>query len=586
MKKFFFLLFSFMFFGVAAQSDWTDKLSPQLKTYIEADSLSFSVLVVMAEQAGLEAWDSNWTKSQKNEYVFTELLETATTTQSGVISFLESIEADFRPYYIVNMIYADSLDVSELEFIAGFDAVGKIIPNHNLEEITSFQDRTQEEYRNNTPTWGILNIKADSVWTLGYEGQEVVIGGQDTGYDWDVSPIKDKYRGNTGAGVDHNYNWHDAIRYIHPLHKQGDNPALNPCGLKVDEPCDDNGHGTHTMGTMVGQDSSNIIGVAPKASWIGCRNMERGWGSAASYIECYEWFLAPTDLNDENPDFTMSPDVINNSWGCPQVEGCQPEDYAIMSAAVAHLKMAGIFVVVSAGNDGPGCETINSPSPIFESSFSVGATASNDTIAGFSSRGPVTVDGSFRMKPNVSAPGVSVASVVPGGAIRRFSGTSMAGPHVAGAVALILSANPALKGHVDIVEDILESTARPRTTDQECTGLTGLEVPNPVYGFGIIDVYAAVQKALDFSLSSTEEPELGQEIKVYPNPSSGRVYIDSPVDLKDITVTTMQGAVIMKISPEGKQKVEVQLPEMTTQLVIIRSTLENGEVRYARVYVQ
>src|SRR5690606_25802684 len=146
------------------------------------------------------------------------------------------------------------------------------------------------DLRSVEPEWGIKNIKADSVWQLGFQGQGIVIGGQDTGYDWDVSPLISKYRGWQEDTVIHSYNWHDAIHERSPMNED-DN---NPCGFDSLEPCDDHNHGTHTMGIMVGSDDFNSIGVAPDAQWIGCRNMDRGDGQPSTYLECFEWFLAPT----------------------------------------------------------------------------------------------------------------------------------------------------------------------------------------------------------------------------------------------------------------------------------------------------
>jgi hypothetical protein len=147
---------------------------------------------------------------------------------------------------------------------------------------------------------------------------------------------------------------------------------------------------------------------------------------------------------------------------------------------------------------------VSDPPAIYQAAFSVGATsATTDTIASFSSRGPVTVDGSNRPKPNISAPGVNTRSSVPGGGYASFSGTSMAGPHVVGVVALLLSANPSLKGQVGAVETTLQATAVPRTIAQTCGGVPGTAIPNNTYGYGRIDAFAT---AHDLVLSSPAWP--------------------------------------------------------------------------------
>ena len=132
----------------------------------------------------------------------------------------------------------------------------------------------------------------------------MVAGGADTGYQWDHPALKSQYRGWLGSSADHNYSWHDAIH-----------SSSGVCGADAPAPCDDNGHGTHTMGTLVGDDGAgNQIGVAPGAKWIGCRSMDGGTGTPATYTECLQWFIAPTDLSNQNPEPSMAPDVVNNSW--------------------------------------------------------------------------------------------------------------------------------------------------------------------------------------------------------------------------------------------------------------------------------
>jgi subtilisin family serine protease len=322
--------------------------------------------------------------------------------------------------------------------------------------------------------WNILQVHADDVWSMGYLGDGVVIGGQDTGYQWDHPALISQYRGWDGVSASHDYHWHDAIH-----------SSVGTCPGDSPSPCDDHSHGTHTMGSMVGDDGGvNQIGMAPHAEWIGCRNMDQGNGTPQSYSECFEWFVAPTDLDGQNPDPAMAPDVINNSWLCPESEGCSQDT---LLTVVDNTRAAGIVVVASAGNAGSSCSTISTAPAHYAGAFSVGATSSTDTIASFSSRGPVTVDASGRMKPDVSAPGVGVRSSVPTDGYSNKTGTSMAGPHVAGLVALLLGARPDLKGRVDEIETMIESSSLALTTTEGCGGDATDVVPNNTYGHGRID---------------------------------------------------------------------------------------------------
>jgi serine protease AprX len=467
---------------------WQAKVDPRVLESAATGETEF--ILFLAEQADLSAAGTLPSKLEKGTYVFEQLTEVAERTQKPVIASLNRSGATYRPYWIANMIWVRG-DLPVVEHLALRSDVVRVYANPRVQleqpSIVPIQERLLSA---DGIEWNVEKVRAPEVWAAGYNGQGAVIAGQDTGYEWDHPAIKNQYRGWDGANVDHNYNWHDAIH----------ESSGSSCGSDSAVPCDDNGHGTHTMGTALGDDGAgNQIGIAPGARWIGCRNMDEGWGTPATYSECYQWFLAPTDLNGQNPDPARAPDVINNSWGCPTIEGCTDPD--VLRGVVEAVRAAGILTVHSAGNDGgsspEGCSTVNTPAAIYEASFTVGNTTISDTLASSSSRGPVTVDGSGRLKPDISAPGTGIRSSFTGGKYTSLSGTSMAGPHVAGLVALLISAQPALRGQVDQIEALIERTAVPVNVSGDCGGTNGQTVPNNLYGWGRIDALAALQAIED-----------------------------------------------------------------------------------------
>jgi subtilisin family serine protease len=461
--------------------NWQDKVDSRL---LQSTPATNEFLVILSEQADLSGAAALKTKDAKGRYVFEHLTEVARRTQLPILKTIRERGLEHRPFWIANMIWVRG-DLPAIQSLAQREDTARIVAN-SANRVPDLLPTSASVNEANLVEWNISQVHAPDVWALGYTGQGVVVAGQDTGYQWNHPALINHYRGWDGTNANHNYNWHDAIHGLNS-HNTGD----NPCGYNLTAPCDDNSHGTHTMGTMVGNDGAgNQIGMAPGAKWIGCRNMERGWGTSATYLECFQWFLAPTDLNDQNPDPSKAPDVINNSWYSDASEGTT--NLFVFQTAVENLRAAGVVVVVSAGNEGSGCSTITSPA-IYDASFSVGATDSGDNIASFSSRGPVTMDGSNRLKPNISAPGVNIRSSVPVSSYASgWSGTSMAGPHVVGLVALLLSAHPELRGQVDTIEHIIESSAVPRTDSQSCGDIPGTDVPNNTYGWGRVDALAAL----------------------------------------------------------------------------------------------
>ena len=421
----------------------------------------------------------------------------ASTQQAALLAWLEARGIEHRAYWISNLVWARVSSADLLELARRGD-VARVETNPHLPQaLPADEPADKQPDAISAIEYGVNRINAPAVWALGYTGQGVVIAGEDTGYRWDHAALKPHYRGWNGSSADHNYNWHDAIH----------DSIGNPCGKDAPAPCDDHGHGTHTAGTFAGDDGgSNRIGVAPGAKWIGCRNMDAGDGTPARYIECMQWMLAPTDLAGQNADPDKAPDVVSNSWGCVPSEGCTSGQE--VRSAVDNLVAGGIFFAAAAANDGPGCGSITDPPAIYDSAFVVGATDSSDRMASFSSRGPVA--GAARIRPDASAPGVNTRSSIKSSATSygSMSGTSMATPHVAGAAALLMSVNPALKGHPDQVGELLRSTAvTAGVTDpynSGCGGLTMADRPNHQVGWGRIDVFAAAQIAM--STPAVDDP--------------------------------------------------------------------------------
>ena len=435
-----------------------DKIDPWVRERLVVEGRA-DVLIFLAEQADLREAEKLRGRSRRGAFVYERLRSTARRTQGGVLAELTALGLSPRPFWIANMIQTH-LDPLSAEILAARSDVARIVANP---EVRNDLPALESSFGACPPTVepSLLQIDADAFWNAGFEGRGVVIGGQDTGYDWDHPALKDAYRGWDGVSASHDYHWHDSI------HSGG-----GVCGADAPQPCDDFGHGTHTLGTMVGDTVGVRVGVAPGARWIGCRNMDQGNGTPATYSECFEWFVAPTRVDGSDPDPSQAPHVINNSWGCPPSEGCT--DPNVMRTVVENTRAAGILVVSSAGNSGSGCGSVSTPAAIYEATLTVGSVDGGDNIAGSSSRGPVSVDGSNRIKPDLSAPGVGICSSTLGTGYGTSSGTSMAAPHVAGMAALLISAAPCLEGDVDALEAHLTSHALARTGGQTCGGIPGL----------------------------------------------------------------------------------------------------------------
>ena len=430
------------------------------------------LFVILKDQADLSNVGQTPDIDQRRVAAYQTLTQHANETQAGLRNTLDSFGVDYTPYYLVNALEVRGGTLVRL-FLSTRPEVDRVISSPRLRPAS----QSEAPFVGGAASppggigWNVTMIGADKVWEeFGVRGEGIVVGQSDSGVDVNHPELKESYRGNTGGN---DYNWFDPWT---------GEPA----------PFDGNGHGTHTLGTIVGQ---NGIGIAPDATWFACANLVRNLANPALYLDCMQFMLAPFPQDGDpftDGDPTLAADVLNNSWGCPELEGCDADS---LKPAADNLRAAGIFVVVSTGNDGPLCNTVNAPLSLYDSAFSVGAIDQFGNVADFSSRGPVTADGSGRIKPDIVAPGVNILSSLPGGNYGENSGTSMAGPHIVGAVALLWSADPTLIGDIDRTEQLLIDTAKPYTGNRSVGCFEG-DIPNAAFGYGIVDVYEAVKVAL------------------------------------------------------------------------------------------
>lgn len=447
--------------------------------------------IILKEQADLSPARALAKKKDKGRFVFSALTQSAEGTQGPLRAWLDAQGVRYQAFWIVNAILVKGGDRllaieaarrPEVARVEGNPIIRNVLPLPGKIEDVSGPGSSAPPDSAKAPDsieWNISKVNAPAVWNLGFHGEGIVVGGQDTGYRWTHNALKSKYRGWNGTTADHNYNWHDAV------HSGG-----GSCGADSQVPCDDYGHGTHTMGTVLGDDGgSNQVGMAPQARWIGCRNMDGGTGTPATYLECFQFFLAPTRLDGSNPDPTKAPDVTNNSWGCPASEGCS---WDTLQTAVDNQKAAGIMTVASAGNSGSSCNTVDDPPAIYLSAYSVGSTTSSDSMSYFSSRG--FANGTNAMKPEIVAPGSGVRSAYNSSdtSYTTMDGTSMAGPHVAGAVALLWSAHSCFLNQQDDTQTALSAAALDLPGIVESCGGDYITGPNNTWGNGRLDILAAV----------------------------------------------------------------------------------------------
>ncbi|MGW1817686.1 S8 family serine peptidase [Streptomyces sp. NPDC002125] len=416
-----------------------------------------TVWINLGSQADTTAAREAPGKDDKARKLYAAKTAYAEKSQQGLRELLTAADVSYEPFWISNTIKATGVTQDLAEAIAARSEVESIEADEPIELPDPLPG--EDEPGTDAVEWNIDRINAPKVWSdLGVRGEGVVVANIDSGVQYDHPALRAAYRGTNADGTyTHDYNWFD--------------PASVCAG---GTPCDNNGHGTHTMGTMAGADG---IGVAPGVKWIAAKGCATSSCARDTLLASGQWVVAPTDSAGANPRPDLAPDVVNNSWGANVYDAWYRE-------TVQSWRDAGIFPAFSNGNNGPACSTSGSPGS-YTNSYSSGAFDSDNAIASFSARG---TGENAEIKPDLAAPGVDVRSAWAGGGYNTISGTSMASPHTAATVALMWSAAPAIAGDVAATEALLDSTAIDTAADQ----CGGTPARNNVFGEGRLDAFAAV----------------------------------------------------------------------------------------------
>ncbi len=476
----------------AVQDDAQIEVEPQLSAQMALDEKT-GYLVYFDEKPDL-APAEGMTWNERGAWAVEQLQATAARSQARVRAYLDAQKADYKAYWIDNVIVVNASSRAVFQGLQSYTEIAALRARrhpffYKPESINRLLEAAPMLVQSN-----LTHVGADQTWAQGFTGQGIVVANIDTGVNYTHEALVQQYRGNLGGGsFNHNHNWYD--------------PASG--GTHLLAPADHDDHGSHTMGTMVGSTdpahpdaASSTIGMAPGAKWIACRAFE---ASDQELLDCGQFLAAPTELDGvTNPDASLRPHIINNSWG-----DCTTTYDSWYDGVITSWHALGIYPVFSNGNASncgysspPGLNTVGSPARAGNVT-GVGATGRSDgQYATFSNWGPTdqsdTINpmGYPRLKPQVVAPGTNYSSGSTSNSYLDMSGTSMAAPHVAGLIALMWSAAPCLVGDYAQTETILQQTANPVPYDSGGTPAPGPgNVPNYATGWGEIDADAAVSAA-------------------------------------------------------------------------------------------
>jgi uncharacterized repeat protein (TIGR01451 family) len=449
------------------------KIAPELGQALEVLPAGerLPVIVTFRTQADLRHLDGG-DRAERLERVVATLQGTANTTQAPIRALLQdqrlARETGAVTFFWIFNGLSLSASAQAIAALAARPEVRTIALEGTIPappELSRSPVETAAESSASASEWNITLIHAPDLWQLGFQGEGIVVANMDTGVSASHPDLATQWRGGTNS-------WFD------------------PYGEHPTTPTDLNGHGTTTMGVMVGRDAGGTnIGVAPLAQWIAVKIFDdRDRATATAIHQGFQWLLDP----DGDPSTPDAPHIVNNSWSLLNTD-CDLGFQLDLQA----LRAAGIVPVFAAGNSGPAEASSVSPGNNPEA-FAAGATDDLDVIWSDSARGPSACGEAETLYPEMVAPGVAVRTTDRYGTYQTATGTSLAAPHVAGALALLLNAFPDLT----IAEQ--ENGLLAGAVDLGSAG------PDNTYGQGRLDVLAAyswLSGSVQLSISKLDTPD-------------------------------------------------------------------------------
>lgn len=476
----------------------------------------FAVLVKLKKTAGEAAVH---TPRRQRAVLLRELRNRAELSQRDIVAALAQKKQSGRagqvkPFWIFNGI-AVSATADTIRELAARPDVAAVVPDR----IVTLAAALPATPVSAADTWNLTRIGAPVLWRMGFTGRNVVVANLDTGVDIGHEALGSKWRGGSNS-------WFDPYN-----------------GTTV--PYDLSGHGTATMGLMVGGNTGDApVGVAPDAQWIAAKifdDADPPHTTLSIIHQAFQWLLDP----DQNPDTDDSPAVVNNSWDLDN-PGLYDAEFA---ADIQNLTDAGINVVCVSGNvllpQPAGTSTSPGNNP---GAFPVGATGKDDQVAPFSARGPSAYDGSFY--PALVAPGMAVRSTDLYNTYVSFSGTSFAAPHVAGAMALLRSALPGAGAH-DIETALKEAVVTAAGPDNSsgygrldvAKAYSYLALPGDVTGDGVIDFVDVMVALRTITGNDAGNPLITKNANLFPlGPDGTPLGHDGPITIQDALLILQRAA--------------------------------------------